>query len=217
MDTKEMTQEQISAFTDGELVVGHVDIALAALCQESGRAIWDVYHQISDVLHSDDSPCMVSPDFSARFAARLAVEPTIIASAISHHIVVEGTEGADGRLMHGKTKPVGAKLRRFAIPGLATIAAAMAGVAFFSAPQLMVAKLEPSFIGANAPVLVAAVPQSSGGTSQAVNVGIGVQGGIMLRDSNIDDYLSAHQRFSPSVYRTAQYARSATFVTDSEK
>jgi sigma-E factor negative regulatory protein RseA len=39
----------------------------------------------------------------------------------------------------------------------------------------------------------------------------------MLRDPDIDDYLLAHQRFSPSVYSTAQYARSATFATDTEK
>jgi sigma-E factor negative regulatory protein RseA len=38
-----------------------------------------------------------------------------------------------------------------------------------------------------------------------------------LRDPGIDDYLLAHQRFSPSVYSTAQYARSATFVNDSNK
>lgn len=219
MDTKEMAQEQISAFADGELAVGHVDMALAALCQESGRAIWDVYHQISDVLHSDNLPCVTSPDFSARFAARLAAEPMIIASAISHHVLVEdnGNEEATNRLMHGKARSVGSKLRRFTIPGLATIAAAAAGVVFFSAPQLMVAKIEPSFTRANAPVLVAAIPQSPSGISQEINVGMGTPGGVMLRDSNIDDYLSAHQRFSPSVYRTAQYARSATFVADSEK
>jgi sigma-E factor negative regulatory protein RseA len=41
--------------------------------------------------------------------------------------------------------------------------------------------------------------------------------GVVLRDPRIDEYLLAHQRFSPSVYSTAQYARSATFATDSNK
>lgn len=217
MDTKKMTQEQISAFADGELADGHVDLALAALRQETGRATWDVYHQINDVLCSDDLSCALSPGFSARFAARLASEPTVIAPAISQRFMIENHEEASDRLRLGRAMPVGAKLRRFAIPGMAAVAAAMAGLVFFSAPQLMVAKHEPSVTGANVPVLVAAVTQSQGGASQEFNVKIGAQDGVMLRDSNIDDYLSAHQRFSPSVYRTAQYARSATFMTDSEK
>jgi sigma-E factor negative regulatory protein RseA len=39
----------------------------------------------------------------------------------------------------------------------------------------------------------------------------------VLRDPRIDEYLLAHQRFSPSMFSTAQYARSATFATDSGK
>jgi sigma-E factor negative regulatory protein RseA len=38
-------------------------------------------------------------------------------------------------------------------------------------------------------------------------------GEVVLRDPRIDDYLLAHQRFSPSMYSTAQFARSATFET----
>lgn len=218
MDTKEMTQEKISAFSDGELAIRHVDIVLAALRQEDGRARWDVYHQINDVLRSDDLSCTMSPDFSMRFAARLAAEPTIIAPAISRHFVAENHGAAQGSQEHGKAAPASTrKYRRFAIPGLTTVAAAVAALAFFTAPQLMVAKHEAPTIEGNASVLVAAAPQSVGSVAQVVNVGSVSEGSVMLRDSNIDDYLSAHQRFSPSVYRTAQYARSATFVTNSEK
>jgi sigma-E factor negative regulatory protein RseA len=140
---------------------------------------------------------------------------TPAATAISPRFTIEVQEELDNRLKHGTTVPVGTRLRRFAIPGMATVVGAVAGLAFFTAPQLMVAKHEPSVTGV--PVLLAAVPQSPGGASQEVNMKIAAQGGVMLRDLNIDEYLSAHQRFSPSVYRTAQYARSATFVTDSEK
>ena len=218
MDAKEIMQEKISAFSDGELAIGHVDIALAELRQVGGRATWDVYHQISDILCSDDLSCTISPDFSVRFAARLAAEPTIIAPAISRHFVAENHEAVCSSLEHGRATSVSAKkYRRFAIPGLATVAAAVAGLAFFTAPQLMVAKHEASTIEGNAPVLVATAPQTASSVTQVVNAGSGSEGSVMLRDSNIDDYLSAHQRFSPSVYRTAQYARSATFVTNSEK
>ena len=218
MDAKEMMQEKISAFSDGELAIGHVDIALAALRQEGGRATWDVYHQISDVLCSDDLSCTMSADFSARFAARLAAEPTIIAPAISRYFVVENHDVAGSSPERGMAAPVSARrFRRFAIPGLATVAAAVAGLAFFTAPQLMVAKHEASTTDGSASVLLAAAPQSASSVTHVVNAESGSGGGIMLRDANIDDYLSAHQRFSPSVYRTAQYARSATFVTNSEK
>ncbi len=215
MDAKEMMQEKISAFSDGELAIGHVDIALAALRQEGERATWDVYHQISDVLCSDDLSCTMSADFSARFAARLAAEPTIIAPAISRHFVADKHGIACSSPEHGAVSVK--RFRRFAIPGVATVAAAAAGLVFFTAPQLMVAKHEASAIDGVASVLVAAAPQSAGSGTQIVNAESGSERSVMLRDSNIDDYLSAHQRFSPSVYRTAQYARSAAFVTNSEK
>jgi len=40
---------------------------------------------------------------------------------------------------------------------------------------------------------------------------------VFLRDPQFDQYLLAHQRFSPSVYSTAQYARSAAFANDKDK
>lgn len=48
----------------------------------------------------------------------------------------------------------------------------------------------------------------------ALNAAAGV---TMLRDPRVEEYLLAHQRFSPSVFSTAQFARSATFATDSLK
>ena len=60
-------------------------------------------------------------------------------------------------------------------------------------------------------------------SSSNVNVGYGTQlvasaaDTEVLRDPRIDEYLSEHQRFSPSLYNTAQYARSATFAIDADK
>jgi sigma-E factor negative regulatory protein RseA len=45
----------------------------------------------------------------------------------------------------------------------------------------------------------------------------GARTGQVLRAQGIDEYLMAHQRFSPSVYSSAQYARSATFANESGK
>jgi sigma-E factor negative regulatory protein RseA len=40
---------------------------------------------------------------------------------------------------------------------------------------------------------------------------------VILRDPRIDEYLVAHQRFSPSLYSTARYVRNAPFIAESNK
>lgn len=203
MNTKEMTREQISALADGELAEQHVDVALAALYCEDGRADWEVYHQIGDMLRSDDMAVTLSPGFAARMAARLDAEPTIIAPAAvspSQHPLQHVPDHAAAR--------ASSQLKRWAMPSVAA-AAAMAAVAFVTTPQLMVAMKTESAIS-EATTIAASAPQAAVVSASAPD-------GVILRDPRIDDYLLAHQRFSPSVYSSAQYARSATFATDSSK
>jgi sigma-E factor negative regulatory protein RseA len=196
MNTKEMTREQISAFADAELPGEHVDILLAALRNKEEKADWDIYHQIGDVLRSDDMATELSPEFAARLSARLDAEPTIIApSAVA-------PDPDSNRAAVGKAK-------RWALPSMAA-AAAMATVAFFATPQLMVA-----FKGNNEDTDPAA--KMAAGTSTPAVVAASASEGVVLRDPRIDDYLMAHQRISPSVYSTAQFARSANFAADSNK
>ncbi|MDB5771711.1 MAG: histidine kinase [Burkholderia sp.] len=195
MNTKEMTREQISAFADGELADQHVDLALAALRKDDGHSDWELYHQIGDVLRSDDMDVKLSSGFAARMAARLEMEPAIVAPM---PVNPSSTTAA----------PAARPVKRWAVPGMVA-AAAMATVAFITTPQLMVAtKGEPS--GAGKPVLASA-------DGHIAVVSANAPEGVVLRDPRIDEYLLAHQRFSPSVYSTAQYARSATFATDSNK
>ncbi|WP_420475268.1 sigma-E factor negative regulatory protein [Noviherbaspirillum sp. ST9] len=193
MDTNAMTQEKISALADGELPGEHIDIVLAALRNKEGKADWDIYHQIGDVLRSDDMAVDLSPGFSSRLSARLDAEPTIMAPALASS--GESTGAASG-----------ARMRRWALPSMAA-ATAMATVAFFTTPQLMVALKND----ATAPAV-----QMASGTDGSV-VTASAPDGVVLRDPRIDDYLMAHQRISPSVYSTAQFARSANFATDSNK
>jgi len=113
---------------------------------------------------------------------------------------------------------VSGRARRWAIPGM--IAAAVASVAFIGTPQLMVAmKGEPmpsageamvASTGTAQPVKVSGAAPAAGQFAAASST---APGEVVLRDSRIDDYLLAHQRFSPSMYSTAQFARSATFET----
>jgi len=82
------------------------------------------------------------------------------------------------------------------------MAAAVAVAAFLTVPQMMTPN-------GNAPVVTAAVAPET--------ITVASKDGEVLRDPRIDDYLLAHQRFSPSVYSSAQYARAATFAVDSDK
>lgn len=185
MDNRDMTRERISAFVDGECGEVEADIALAALHGEGDQANWELYHQIGDVLRSDDMAVHMSSDFSARMAARLAAEP-IHLMPNAHCLAVPDVRAAR-------------RFRRWALPGMAAAAAA-AAMAFVATPQLMVAMK-----GSPAPVQTVATVAAS------------ATEGAVLRDERIDDYLLAHQRFSPSVFSTTQYARTAAFASDSDK
>ncbi len=189
MNTTNMTREQISAFADNELSDGHLDITLAALRQQDGREAWSLYHQIGDALRSDDLNTQLSADFTARMFAHLDAEPTIMVATQQHA---------------GMTQ---VSIKRFAMPGMA--AAAVAVVAFLTVPQMMTQQHAPALEAASASIVMAAA------TPETITVASNE--GEVLRDPRIDEYLLAHQRFSPSVYSTAQYARSATFAVDSDK
>ena len=204
MNTKEMTREQISALADGEVPDECMDTALAALRQQEGKSDWDIYHQIGDVLRSDDMVVTLSPGFAARLSARLDAEPTIVAPAAI-------ADREEGRRFDTKANsaPRGGQARRWALPSMAA-AAAMATVAFFTTPQLMVAMKGDG----NAPEPAATIAAS---VVQSEMVAASAPEGVVLRDPRIDDYLMAHQRISPSVYSTAQFARSANFAADSNK
>ena len=188
MNTKSLAQERISIFADGETSEEQLEIALADLRGEDGKATWELYHTIGDILRSDEVKASLSAGFATSLAARLAAEPVLIAPQIA----------VNGRR---------ASMRRFALPGV--LAAAAAAVAFVGTPQLMVAMQ-----GHQSAVPSVAVVAGGGVERTALS---GDPSGSALRGQGIDEYLMAHQRFSPSVYSSAQYARSATFANESGK
>jgi sigma-E factor negative regulatory protein RseA len=214
MNTKERTQEQISALADGELSDSQIEIALAALRTPHNRADWDVYHQIGDILRSDDMAVAMSPDFGARMAARLEAEPAIIAPLLPRE------SQAAPALTVASSASSCSRLKRLAMPGMA--AAAVATAVFVTTPHLLVAKQEPA-PGTGTAIVMVADPRpetpelQAAVATEAKMVAMEQQEGVVLRDPRIDEYLMAHQRFSPSVLSTAQYSRSATFATEAGK
>ena len=190
MNTTNMTREQISAFADNELSDGHLDVTLATLRQQEGRDTWNLYHQIGDALRSDDLNTQVNPGLTSRIFASLDAEPTIMVAAKQ-------------RLPVAKQD----MFKRFAMPGMAVAAVAVA--AFLTVPQMMTTQNASMNASNPTPIVLASAAPDK--------MTVASQDGEVLRDPRIDEYLLAHQRFSPSVYSTAQYARSATFAVDSDK
>jgi sigma-E factor negative regulatory protein RseA len=210
METKNMTQERISALLDNELPDEQLNVVLAALRQAEGLAAWDVYHQIGDVLRSDDMAHEFSPDFNSRLMARLEAEPTIVAPQPVVQPQLQPMVAVGG----ARTRA----LRRFAAP---TAVAAVAVLALMSSPQLLVALKGGA---AKEPIAIGTTIAGNAPGSPLLQVAMGdnpvnapTQNGVVLRDPRIDEYLLAHQRFSPAWNSTAQYARSATFASDSDK
>ncbi len=214
METKNMTQERISALLDNELPDEQLNLAFAALRQAEGLAAWDVYHQIGDVLRSDDMAHEFSPDFNARLMARLEAEPTIVAPQPQMQPQLQSQLQPMVAAGGARTRA----LRRFAAP---TAVAAVAVLALMSSPQLLVA-LKGG--GAKEPIAIGTTIARNAPGSPLLQVAMGdnsvsapTQNGVILRDPRIDEYLLAHQRVSPAWNSTAQYARSATFASDSDK
>jgi sigma-E factor negative regulatory protein RseA len=72
----ELTPEEISLWMDGELDAERSARACDGCREAAPMATWEHYHQIGDYLRGCGA---AAPGFRERFAARLSVEPTVLA------------------------------------------------------------------------------------------------------------------------------------------
>ncbi|MBO9535938.1 sigma-E factor negative regulatory protein [Herbaspirillum sp.] len=226
MDAKVTTRERISTLADGELSSEEMTIALAALrSSQDGCEAWEVYHQIGDVLRSEDMGISLSAGFSARMSALLDAEPAIVAPQVAMaeppaaETAAQPAANGDHRALRPRSR------HRFLLPGAAAAAAVVAAV-FVAMPQQAVVTADSGAAPvqvASAPIVVPSAISTVSASGAAVDGAQNVtqlstlaQQGEVKRDPRIDDYLFAHQRFSPS-YNSAQYARSAAFSVNADK
>ncbi len=215
--------QSISSLLDGELNDTAFELTLASLGEAGnvgGRKTWEIYHQIGDVLRSDDLAMTLSPDFSSRLSALLDAEPVVMAPKSAH---VERLPDAVPELA-GHRHSVKPGIARYVATGSLAAAAA---VAFFMAPQIMSLSGDQSGSGGpNGSImqLTKAVQPGSGiGQLETIQVATAVNGSDvsarsanqieMLRDPRLDSYLLAHQKFSPSMASGAQYVTRANAVS----
>lgn len=213
MKTETIQNDRISAMLDGELSDAQLEATLTSLSDANnhdGRGTWEIYHQIGDVLRSDELALKMSLEFSARFASLLEAEPVILAPK-------RQVGGASPEATRNATlfKP------QFARYAAMTSIAAAAAVAFFVAPQLM-----PLLGGqSNSGVVISKIEQP--GKTQPGSVQLASGSSVfevqqkanehidMLRDPRLDSYLLAHQKFSPSIANGTQYVTRANAVSAS--
>ncbi|MFZ6748423.1 sigma-E factor negative regulatory protein [Undibacterium sp. Ren11W] len=214
MKTENIDYQSISSLLDGELSNAQLDAALASLADASKldeRKTWDIYHQIGDVLRSDDLAISMSPDFSAKFSAMLDAEPVLLAPKARTQLAPAAS-------------PIKQGIARYMAM---TSMAAAAAVAFLMAPQIIPLFGAPSTAGMqmarlNVPANMAAGTQNSG-VQLASNllssepVAQSENQIEMLRDPRLDSYLLAHQKFSPSMANGPQYVSRANAVATASR
>ena len=210
-DTK---SEAISALMDGEASAISDDLLIQELRKSEHQQVWSTYHRIGDALRSDEMTVDCSNEFIAKLSARLDAEPNYLpAQHRAAEIETAAQRQKQKNYFEGRIKN---KQRFGRLPRVASGLAATAAVLYFGSPLLfnspgrqdisiaqMAAPIAPSNLSPTAKLLL---PNAATDTPV-----------VVMRDQQIDAYLIAHQRFSPSLYSTSQFARSANFATDAGK
>ena len=217
MNTKKITREQVSALADGELDPLSAGGVLESLGDKYSHEDWELYHRIGDVLRSEELAAPLSADFAARMAARLEAEAPHCTALPSEQEETIAPVWVGGGIL--------AVIKRYLLPGMAGTAAL--AVAVMMAPQWMMGAPDSSDMSlaaqapqkevTNAAIIPAAAPKNVATTAIISNSQILVSENDIVRDPRIDQYLMAHQRFSPSAHSSSQFARSATFAAGTDK
>ena len=209
MKTNNMNNESVSAFADGEIDNAQLEAMMLECRQEQHLEAWDIYHQIGDILRSDEMAQNCSANFNKKLAAQLALEPTYFLPAAPglHHrsqgIASDPTIQRSSRRRYARSSRL--------ISGIA----AGAAVLYFGGAYLVEGNGKNDATNG----LTASMRQQVGsGLTLAKATQVAASNRVVvLRDPQIDAYLIAHQQFSPSLYSTAQFARAASFANDSAK
>lgn len=206
---QEQNKEQISAWLDGELSDAQIQVMLKALESDEAKISWDMYHQIGDVLRSDELAIELSPDFSRKMAQMLAAEPHYLLPA--YQADAQADVQADAAAAAHAAPDVGTHKawRQRLWSGMAVAAGLLVVVNIAQTPVgNSISQPAGSSTVAGNPSMARVAASSAAAASQGVKlVATPGRNGEYIRDPEIDQYLSAHQRFSPSVYSAAQYAR----------
>lgn len=212
MDKNLTQREQLSALADGQLDGEAFEQAMQFAHEEEGRASWQLYHLVGDVLRSPELAHHADNGaFLWRLQQRLADEPVpgrpgqeSLQTVVPLQTEVL-QEAANASVFQWKMVAGLASIAAVAVVGwsswssLQTAPTGGASLAMLSAPSVVTV----------APAPPAAVPPSTtvipGETAPSELV--------MLRDPRLDELLAAHQQFgsTTALQMPARFLRNATF------
>ena len=189
MEQQMQTRELISALADGQLQGEAFARGVeAAGADPAGREAWNTYHLIGDVLRSGElAACSAPTAFLARLEQRLVEEPL---------------KPAAGAMSRPRQESV-AVSRPQAANDASFRWKLVAGFASFAA----VAAIGWAVVGA------VARPEQGPLAVAPGTVLAGSQGGVMIRDPNLDEFLAAHRQLggASALQTPAGFLRNATF------
>ncbi|MFZ6817893.1 sigma-E factor negative regulatory protein [Undibacterium sp. Ji22W] len=223
MMNKSNHDELISSLLDSELSDAQLDTMLDRLKGQDGQQImqtWTEYHELGDVLRSDDLAVTLSPSFSAKMSALLDAEPVLLAP--------------QKNTLNNKKNAVN-KSAYWAV----TSVAATVMLAFLMAPQIIPLLKSPGNMEGTMAKVESTDPFSAAGVKLASNSAASTSASAsgsavahlnkdaefapklenqveMLRDPRLDSYLLAHQKVSPSLDNSARYVQRANVVSPTE-
>jgi len=190
--------DKISALMDGELDPHQSDQQYTRLKQDSdARACWNTYHLIGDALRGDS---IVATNFSAKLGARLEQEPTVLAPQRSQMRPAKRTTA-------------------YALSAAASLSAvALVGWMAFNNPlvpqpdSVTVAASVSTPVSTPAPAPVA----SSAPVTTVTPASVQPELASIPSDGKMNEYLMAHQEFSPSttLQGVAPYVRTVSAARD---
>jgi sigma-E factor negative regulatory protein RseA len=180
--------EEISAMMDGELDERRLRHQFNRLREEELFLGWHTFHLIGDALRGERP---LSPEFNARLGERLALEPTVLAPRRS-----------PGRRMMTYALSAAASLAAVALVGWVGIV----NNPLAPAPDIAQAPPAQALMATPAAAPVAAPAVASMPLSPVVPVA------SIPSDGEMNEYLIAHQEFSPStaLQGLAPYIRSVS-------
>jgi sigma-E factor negative regulatory protein RseA len=197
--------EELSAFADGQLDHDAASRVAAKWrdCEETRKA-WHSYHLIGDVLRSDELAGSTRDEaFLQALRARLAQEPVVLAPALSAEVDEHAHTAAVAAAGGGRP----GRRRRWGAP------AAVAAGFMVVAGALVVTRVDQSA----APVTALAVAAPEPAKAATVEQPVLVVNGELVRDAQLDRYLSAHKQFggSTALGVPSGFLRSATYEAPS--
>jgi len=200
-------REQLSALADGQLHGDALDDALAYAAQDDGRAAWELYHVVGDVLRSSDLARPANPAFLVRLRHELDKEPVpsrpeVPAPPLPAVVAPGMAAAANASVFRWKMVAGFASLAAVATMGWNSLSALQGGENAGSGAQL---------------ALSADRPQETLAASPAVAVADAEGQQVMIRDPRLDELLAAHKQFgsTSALQMPAGFLRNATFEAPS--